>query len=258
MKNLLKGLAIITLIVFTGSASAAFVNASFEDNIIGNEGLKKKGGQNSHYYTQAKDKYITGWTTTSTDHKIELWETGFLGVDSINGSYSGVDGEAVDINGGAQFAELNATQHAALYQDTNIISDASLQFQFAHRGRAGKDTMEVTITGFGLDDLFGTDDDTIFTKQYTTDKNAWNFYTSFGLSDSEQATLQAITTDSNEARFSFGAISTAGSISVGNFLDVVDFGQDIGVQATPIPAAVWLFSTGLVGLVGLGKKKAKT
>jgi len=33
---------------------------------------------------------------------------------------------------------------------------------------------------------------------------------------------------------------------------------DVGVSAVPVPAAVWLFGSGLIGLAGLAKRKEKT
>ncbi|MER5295586.1 hypothetical protein ABT382_26460, partial [Streptomyces pharetrae] len=47
-------------------------------------------------------KHVPGWLTTATDHRIELWRSGFNGVPAAEGS---------------QFAELNANQESTLYQD---------------------------------------------------------------------------------------------------------------------------------------------
>src|SRR5690242_1171422 len=62
------------------------------------------------------------WHTTSPDGLMEIWETGFNGVPSYNGS---------------QFFEINAHFVATLYQNIYVNPGASLTISFAHRGRAG-------------------------------------------------------------------------------------------------------------------------
>ncbi len=72
---------------------------------------------------------INCWNTEATDGLMEIWGTGYNGVPSYNGN---------------QHMELNATQPAALYQDFYVAgSSVPLSISFAHRGRAGLDSMEV-------------------------------------------------------------------------------------------------------------------
>ena len=90
---------------------------------------------------------VAGWETDATDNKIELWKSGFQSVPSHTGD---------------QFAELNANQVAALYQNgKRHLLVLKLSFTFAHRGRAGVDTMTATITDLGADGVVSADD-TIF------------------------------------------------------------------------------------------------
>lgn len=69
------------------------------------------------------------WSTTASDGKIEVWGSGFSGVNSA---------------GGSQHVELNATQAASMYQDFPVISGSTYTICFSHRGRAGIDTIGVS------------------------------------------------------------------------------------------------------------------
>ena len=54
-----------------------------------------------------------------------------------------------------------------------------LEFSFAHRGRNGDDTLKLTITDLGADNVDGGgDDQELFTKEYTTAMDAWAVYNS--------------------------------------------------------------------------------
>ena len=152
-------------------------------------------------------KTMPGWKTT--DKEFEIWGTGFLGVAAHEGT---------------QFVELNAWIDGTLYQDsTGIQPDSMLEFTFAHRGRNGEDAMKLTITDLGADNsLDGGDDTVLFTREYTTGKDAWAVYDS-----TKEKQIKAL---GNTVRFAYGAISaTGGNKGQGNFLDAADFG--IGVVA---------------------------
>ena len=73
---------------------------------------------------------IPSWNTTATDNIIEIWQTGFRGVESYDGE---------------QHAELNATQFSALFQDIETVPGSSLEWSVAHRGRAGTDTATFNV-----------------------------------------------------------------------------------------------------------------
>jgi hypothetical protein len=173
-------------------AKAGLTNPSFEE---------PRGKEASFVLVET----MPGWKTTDTH--FEIWGTGFKEVAAYEGT---------------QFMELNAYIDGTLYQDsTGIQSDSVLEFTFAHRGRNGDDTMKLTITDLGADNaLDGGDDTVLFTKAYTTGKDAWAVYNS-----TKEKQIKAL---GNTVRFAYRAISTAtGELGEGNFLDAANFG--IGV-----------------------------
>jgi len=197
-------------------------------------GLKLQLIVQGHIISEAQ---VPAWQTTASDGMIEIWANNFLDVKSFEGN---------------QHAELNANEVAALYQTTSAVKKgAALDFKFAHRGRRGKDTVALTITDLGLDNLYGTKDDTsIFSKQYSTGNTEWEQYTNVG--------GDSIWSLGNAMRFSFDSISSAGSKSYGNFLDDVNFGvHTSSVSAVPVPAAFWMFGTGLLSFIGMRKNSLK-
>ena len=202
----------VLFLLLAGAAQAGslhLVNGGFEADAAG-------GAQ-----TQDPAK---GWLTTATDSQIEIW--------SAAAPYSpwGPDNpEYVTAYEGTKFAELNATQNAALYQDvdfTGIPAGTQLNFGFAHRGRSGLDTMRLRIVDLGPDgQLGGGDDGVLFSKEYSTGKTAWAHYT-------DTATLAAA---NRKVRFYYEAVSTAGGdATVGNFFDACEFGV-----GSPFSTAGW-------------------
>lgn len=159
-----------------------------------------------------------GWLTTAGDGRVEIWQSGHTGVPSSQGG---------------QFAEINATVNAALYQDVTIDLAGQVDFAFLHRGRSGTDTVGVTITYLGLDNTFGTGDDVVqVDKQYSTGNTAWAEYAEFN---------QFTSVANGQYRFSFDAVSSAGGdLSFGNFIDDVRF----GVNAVPEPSVALLGALG--------------
>jgi hypothetical protein len=207
MNNLLhRSCFAVFALLFTATSSRAdliqLVNGGFEEPAFG-------AGSNSYPTT------IPGWQTT--DRSFEIWGSGFLGVPA----YEGI-----------QFAELNAFVFGTLYQDlTGIAAGTLLGFETAHRGRAGVDTMNLTISDLGADNALGgagSNADTIlFSKNYSDGTDAWGFYTS--------ATESAIIAQGNTTRYAFTAVSAVGGSSVGNFLDGVAFGQGVAGAGTSVP-----------------------
>src|SRR5690606_31809261 len=95
------------------------INESFEETAVGT----------STYLITYQD-HVPGWKTTAPDSQIELWSDGFNGVPAAEGS---------------QFAELNANQPAALYQELCISGGSKVQWSVKHRGRGGTDVAAVKI-----------------------------------------------------------------------------------------------------------------
>jgi hypothetical protein len=203
------------ILAFAGAAKADLVNPSFEY------------GQANGSFSDHNDASIDpagGWFTTEADHQIEVWGSGFNGVPSYDGN---------------NFVELNANAVSTLYQDVSGIAAGSVMgFEFAHRGRLGDDTMQVTITDAGADGIFGTADDTVLFQQDFTDGNtAWGFYSDSG-----------IVALGNEVRFAYDSISAAGgNPTVGNFLDDAHFGVGVG-STVPEPFSMILLGTVVAGL----------
>lgn len=162
------------------------VNAGFEDPIIPNR-----------TYRILNENVVPGWLTTATDNRLELWSTGFQGVQSFEGN---------------QFAELNANQSSALYQNLCLTPGSTIQWSVAHRGRSGVDVARVRI---------GADLATATTQVTMTDgRSAWGSY----------AGTYVVPVGQANTIFIFEAVSTAGNnLSVGNFID----GVQINVTATP-------------------------
>lgn len=209
---------IITLVsLFTASTAtnAALVNGNFEDPSL------TPGVADFEFID-----VLPGWQTTDT--KFELWSDGHNGVTSYEGS---------------QHVELNALVAGTLFQEASgVATDQEVGFEFAHRGRESDDTMMMTITDLGADNIFGNADDTLlFSKDYTTGNADWTFYTS--------ANEATITTLGNDIRLAYTAV---GGTSLGNFLDDVDFG--VGIATVPVPAAAWLFASGLLGFIGVARR----
>lgn len=140
--------------------------------------------------SQSGANSVPGWRTTATDHLIEFWSTR-MGVPPVEGG---------------QFAELNATQVATLYQDHPTTPGQKLYWRLSHRGRLGSDTMALDIGAPA-----GPAQQAIM-----SDGNAkWGTYTG----------TYTVPAGQTATRFAFRSISaTGGNISFGNFLDDVFFG----------------------------------
>ncbi|CAK8716793.1 PEP-CTERM protein-sorting domain-containing protein [Candidatus Electrothrix aarhusensis] len=226
---LATGLCVITMLSNNNNAQATFINGSFEDPAY----------SDTNWHTPES---IPGWQTT--DNNFEIWSNSFNGVTSYEGN---------------QHAELNAYIDGTLFQDTDTIAAGmQLGFEFAHRGRAGMDTLLLTITDLGNDNVYGGSDDTkLFSKQYSTGNDAWVLYTNEG--DAE------ILASGNKIRFAYTAVeSSGGNNSYGNFLDTVNFGVGVGhvppqpqTSSVPEPTSLFLIGFGLFGLTGLRRHNKK-
>lgn len=233
MKNVFVALlgAVVATVGLAGNAQASgLTNYNFEDSNGSYPGLKR--------FKFLNESQVSGWQTT--DSKIEIWGDGFLGVDAGDGNY---------------FAEINAHNYGSLFQEVSDI-DAGQQmgFTFMHRARKGTDVMNLSITDLGLDNVFGTEDDTVlFEKDYSATTAKWELNTS----ENEDA----IITLGNSMRFAYTAVSTgSGNKSVGNFLDAANFGlaSEVtpGAQDVPEPGSILaLLAIGGMSVSGVLTKK---
>ncbi|MEO1491120.1 MAG: tandem-95 repeat protein [Pseudomonadota bacterium] len=159
-------------------------------------------------FQQLNETLVDGWETSASDDLIEIWGTGHQDVESFEG---------------AQHAEINATEAATLSQTFTPVAGSDLLLSFAHRGRAGDDTMRAEVIDLGADGVAGGGDDTVlFSEEFTTGAAAWAYHTR----DIGSAT-------GNVVSVTFEAVDTAGGGAAGNFLDAVFLGtSDLSQQAT--------------------------
>ena len=217
-RTLIAGIAFAAAAAICTPASAGLINPGFEYG---------QPVDSEADYDDASLNPAGGWLTTESDHQIEVWGSGWVGVPAFEGN---------------NFVELNANAVGTLYQDTTgIASGDVVGYQFAHRGREGDDTMELQITDV-------TTGAVLFSNQYTDGNTAWGFY-------SGQFTVGADIASTDDIRFAYISISAAGgNPTVGNFLDDADFGIGVGAPI-PEPATLSLLGAGLFGLGVLRRRK---
>jgi uncharacterized repeat protein (TIGR01451 family) len=191
----------------TCPASLALVNGSFEQSTP----LVTSG------WEDALDSNVPGWSTTESDHEIELWRSGF-----------DPDGLATFIApDGNQSAELNANTASTLYQtlDTTAYEGKTVQWQLYHRGRYSStvpDVMNVLI-GSSLATMTAQDPTGASSPAIGDTNVAWGRWTgSYTIPAGQSSTV-----------FAFQAVSSTGpGLSYGNELDDVSFGTDACVVTT--------------------------
>ena len=174
-------------------------NGSFESPEIPNLGSPTPAGwqhwnrgANGRSYTMPAA--LTNWSTTDATGVVEIFET-FAG-----STFSAVDGD--------QWAELNASQGAQLYQDldTSTLVGQTLSWSFSHMGRLGADTMGLYIGTPGSEAQIMTATDA---------RGVWGQYSG----------TYTVPAGQTLTRFAFRAISSAnGNSSYGNFLDAISIG----------------------------------
>lgn len=224
-------LAVCVALLFPITSEAALVHNGFEVPDLGTKST----------YKIMNHDLVPGWS--SSTGVIEVWANRFNGVEAYQGK---------------QFVELNAHAPGTLYQEvTGLSAGLPVGWQFAHRGRAGIDTMRLDIVDLGTNGAVGGGDDTtLFSQQFSAGKAAWVF---------NKGTTPLVTLG-NTLRISFVAISTAnGNKSVGNFLDVPDFGTEIApvlpgleLAPVPLPAGAVLLVGGVAALGALRRRRTRT
>ena len=140
-------------------------------------------------YRRLAQTLVPGWKTTATDGLIEIWSTDFNGVPSADGN---------------QFAEINATQAAALYQTLTTAPGEVITWSLKHRARQGTDVMRVQA---------GPDGGTLTALRTISDSTSkWDAYSGTYTVPAGQTTT----------RFSVRVgVDRQRHVTVGNFLDDV-------------------------------------
>lgn len=226
------GCALATVAGVAIALSAGAANRAEAANIIINGGFELPANPNTTV-GQYNESIVPGWETTAPDDNIELWSNGYGSVFAAEGN---------------QHAELNANYVSTLYQDISAVpASSTVGYSFFHRGRTGVDTLRLTISDLGTDNLAGgsgtASDTVLFSQLFSTGNTAWVQYSSTNIGN---------TTLGNDMRFAFESVSAdGGDQRIGNFLDGVHFG--IGV---PEPASAVLGLCGALAVGVVGRRRA--
>lgn len=86
-----------------------------------------------------------GWSTTSSDRKIEIGNLKVGNAYGLNVTIETVVLNPPSIRDGEQFVELNANEESSLYQIVKTDSGKMYKWSLSHRGRDGVDTMALII-----------------------------------------------------------------------------------------------------------------
>lgn len=241
--------------------------ASAQLNLLVNGGFEipplAPGPTAGNPYVQINEAFVTGWHTTATDSLIELWQSPYTRADGgVSRTYNSAALGSGLLDGQEQFAELNATQESALYQDVTFASAGTVDYFYLQRGRLGDgpaqaDTLRLTILYAGLDGIF-----------QSTFNNASGSYTTVG------DDLIAFTTTSSASftggwtvnqgndvftsvangtyRFAYGSVNAFGGNggdgrTFGNFIDNAAFGFELA--EVPEPSTYGMLGAGaLLGI----------
>ncbi len=165
------------------------INSDFEHPTI---------SQASGWPTFVHQNTVQGWRTTASDGMIEFWP------NTTNGG-------GTTAYSGNQYIELNANMASGVYQDFDTPVPTVFNFGFAHRGRQGTD-----VCG-----LYAGSPGGPYTLIYTATagNTSWVYNTG----------TYTVPVGQTQTRFIFEAISAAGGISTGNFLDAITFTANNGI-----------------------------
>jgi PEP-CTERM motif len=223
---------------------------------------------------QINESFVNGWHTTATDSLIELWQSGYTRTDGgVSRTYNAATGAGFQ-DGQTQFAELNATQESALYQDVTFGAVGLVDFFYLQRGRLGDlagqvDSLRLTILYAGADGNFSSTfnnstgayslvgDDSI---AFTTTSSA-NYA---GGWQTVQGNDVFTSVAGGKYRFAYGSMSAfsgngGDGQTFGNFIDNAAFGFDLVTGPVPEPSTYGLFgAAALLGMVAIRRIRKKS
>ena len=115
---------------FVGNYQISVINGGFELPIMAStlDSAAQVWRSGQLYAAAYHQDDIPGWTTDDSRGQIEIWQNGFIGRDSYAGD---------------QHGEINAHENATLFQTIATVPGEQMRYSFAHRGRAGVDTIEL-------------------------------------------------------------------------------------------------------------------
>jgi uncharacterized repeat protein (TIGR01451 family) len=182
----LGGLTILSTVGTAQAQQRSILNTGFE--------AQNPNGPGAPSFQLFNSGAVTGWkavaNSNNTATQIELWDSGFQGVASYEGSVH---------------AEMNANVPGALYQEVCFTTGESIGWFFAHRARAGGANPQ--IANFEIANASGTVLQTLASQSSPID-NVWR--TNSGTAVYTGATgIQRI------------QFRTSNPGSVGNFLDAI-------------------------------------
>jgi hypothetical protein len=158
----------------------------------------------------------------------------------------------VIVNGLSYNVEFVDGSCISLFDECNDVSD----FTFNTAADADAASQALLDQVFNLFDIY----DTTPSLMRGIFNNYGFVWTPYGMSGSNAVRVDSIvnyggnTTDTNSC--SIGACSLAITNDLSSGFDT--YAKWTQVSAVPIPAAVWLFGTGILGLIGFSKRKAAT
>ena len=171
-----------------------------------------------------------GWTIVSDDTPDGSATTGFLGVDVINTLWAG-SGGTTNPDGFDQSLDIDRLSSISQSFPTDIGQTYFIEFDYSHNRFASSASGMVKVDG--ASSLISSD---LF---HNTPNNAsnmqWDTYLNSFVADSATTTL-----------------TLSGDLDNGKFGFVVD---NVSVTTVPIAPALWLFGSGLLGLVGFARRK---
>ena len=171
-----------------------------------------------------------GWTIVSDGTASASATTGFLGVDVINTLWVGTGGTA-NFDGIDQSLDIDRLSSISQSFATVVGQTYSIDFNYSHNPFASSASGRVSVDG--ATSLISVD--LVHNTLNSASNMQWADFSNSIVADSTITTLKFKGALAND-RFGF----------------VVD---DISVNAIPIPPAVWLFGSGLLGMIGIARRK---
>ncbi len=211
-----------TAICFTALSLALGVAASAGATLIGNGSFETPEVQGTwQQFYSIDDWYNDTWFGNP---RLELQENGLYG-------------SALTAAHGDQWIELGSSNPTFISQtfDTQVGQQLTLKFAFSARPgtSAAENQLWVAVGGRGAEQLFSD--------VLTTDTVGWQYYTYSFTANSTEMKLAL-----GDARGLPGFTGPGGRPSYGTLVD------DVSV---PEPGTMLLFGTGLLGLVGIARRK---